>query len=325
MTTAHDRMLHTLLLLICLAVVSAQSFAQTPARFYWKSLTGGKAVPVIGMSMSGNANPVDPSHLVIPDSSFDADIVLAGFAQTFPLFDRAATAVVLFPMGRVSGEANLFNKTFNSTANGFGDPILEFDINVIGPKAIKNIPELVRYEPGFSLDLLVDLALPIGEYDNSTPLNLGQNRWYGRVAAPIIWQLGPWVPGRRTTLEILPSLWVFGDNDDFVGETLSTDPMFELEAHLTRDFHKDLWGSLDMTWITGGKATLDGNTGDDIDMLGIGFTLGYHINDNIQITGGYMSSINDSAPTDLQTDVFRVSLVFGWHPLIEGMKRLEGN
>ena len=32
-------------------------------------------------------------------------------------------------------------------------------------------------------------------------LNLGQNRWYGRVGAPMVWQIGPWVPGRRTTFE----------------------------------------------------------------------------------------------------------------------------
>jgi len=36
-------------------------------------------------------------------------------------------------------------------------------------------------------------------------LNLGQNRWYGRVGAPIVWQLGAWVPGRRTPLEFLPA------------------------------------------------------------------------------------------------------------------------
>ena len=46
-------------------------------------------------------------------------------------------------------------------------------------------------------------------------------RWYGRIGAPIVWQLGPWVPGRRTTLEFLPSLWLFGDNRD----RFSTDPI----------------------------------------------------------------------------------------------------
>ena len=182
----------------------------------------------------------------------------------------------------------------------------------------------MRYEPGFSLDLLVDLIVPIGEYDDDVPLNMGQNRWYGRVAAPIVWQLGDWVPGRRTTLEFLPSIWLYGDNDDFVGQRLSTDPKFQLEAHLTRDFHKHLWGSVDMNYLAGGQSSINGNSGEDLDMLGMGFTLGYQLNENIQFTAGYMATINDSAPTDLRMDSFKLSLVFGWHPLIEGMKRLGG-
>ena len=115
---------------------------------------------------------------------------------------------------------------------------------------------------GFSLDLIGDLVFPIGEYNSESPLNLGQNRWHGRVGAPIVWQLGPWIPGRRTTLEFLPSLWFYSDNDDFVGQTLSTKPMFQLENHLTRDFVEDLWGSIDVTWMTGGQASLSGMEGD---------------------------------------------------------------
>jgi len=180
-----------------------------------------------------------------------------GYARTFVLFDRAAMAAVLVPMGRISGDVTLSALTFSEQASGFGDPMAEFDINVIGKKPIKNLPDLLRYEPGFSLDLLADVAFPIGEYDNEQPLNLGQNRWYGRVAAPIVWQFGPWVPGKRTTLEFLPSLWLFGSNDDYVGHTLKTDPMFQLEGHLTRDLAKDLWASLDATWVEGGQASVD--------------------------------------------------------------------
>ncbi len=296
--------------------------AQVPPRFYWKSLIGANAVPVIYMDMSGNVNPFDPAHFVIPESSVSASVALGGYARTFSLFNRSALVAVLLPMGRISGEASLFDQTFKQSTSGFGDPTLEFVINLVGPPPIKNMPDLMRYEPGFSLDLLVDLIVPIGEYDNEKALNIGQNRWYGRVGAPIVWQLGSWVPGRRTTLEFLPSVWLFGDNDDFVGHRLSTDPKFQLEGHLTRDFHEHFWGSLDMNYMAGGQSSVDGESGEDLDMLGLGFTLGYHINDNIQLTAGYMATVNDSAPTDLRMDVFKLSLVFGWHPLIEGMKRL---
>lgn len=296
--------------------------AQIPPRFYWKSLLGGNAVPLIYMDMSGNANPFDPAHFVIPESSVSASVSLGGYARTFSLFNRSALVAALLPMGRISGEASLFDQTFKQSTSGFGDPTLEFVINLVGPPPIKNMPDLMRYEPGFSLDLLVDLIVPIGEYDNDKALNIGQNRWYGRVGAPIVWQLGSWVPGRRTTLEFLPSVWLFGDNTDFVGHRLSTDPKFQIEGHLTRDFHQDLWGSLDMNYLAGGKSSIDRVSGEDLDMLGLGFTLGYQINENIQLTAGYMATINDSAPTDLRMDSFKLSLVFGWHPLVEGMKRL---
>lgn len=321
--TTQNRSLITLIMIICFTALSFHSFSQVPARFYWHSLTGGKAVPVIGMSMSGNANPLDPSHRVVADVSFDATVMLAGFAQTFKISERAAFIAILVPTGRISSESNLASQSARISTNGFGDPLVEFVVNIIGAEAIKSVPDLIRYEPGFSLDLLADLAIPIGNYNNAQPLNLGQNRWYGRIAAPIVWQLGPWIPGRRTTLEFVPSLWMFGDNTDFVGSTLSTDPMFELESHLTRDFHKDLWGSLDMTWITGGEASIDGVSGEKNEMIGAGFTLGYHLNENIQLTAGYMTSLNDDEPTDLRMDNFKISLIFGWHPLIEGMKRLE--
>lgn len=323
MITLQCRSLHPLLLIICLVVISTQAIAGTPARFYWKGLIGSKAVPVMDMRMTGNANLADPSYMVIPDANFEAHITVVGFAQTFPLAERAATIAVLLPVGNISGEGNLLGNSFNESVSGFGDPMVEFNINVIGPKAIKNIPEYIRYEPGFSLDVIVDVAFPIGEYDNTQSINIGQNRWYGRVGTPIVWQLGPWISSQRTTLEFLPSIWLFSDNDDFVGRTLSTEPIFELDAHLTHDFHKDLWGAIDMTWITGGEATLDGVSGEELDMLSAGFTVGYQINENLQFTTGYSASINDSDPTDLRMDTFMMSLVFGWHPLIDGMNRLK--
>jgi hypothetical protein len=301
--------------------------AQVPPRFYWQSLAGANAVPVIFQSLSGNANPVSPAPVVFPSGSgsVDANVLIAGYAKMLPLFDRTLTLAVLEPMGRISGDVTVAGKSQTKDANGFGDPMLEVGYNLIGPKAIKNIPDLLRYEPGFSLNVIVDIAFPIGDYDSSEPMNLGQNRWYGRVGAPVVWQIGEWVPGRRTTLELLPSVWAFTDNDDYVGHTLSTDPMFQLEAHLTRDLTETLWGSLDSTWMEGGKSTISGvSGGGSLHNWGVGFTLGYQINDNLALTAGYMATVNDNNSGDLQMDGFRLSLTYGWHKIVEGQKRLKG-
>ena len=310
-------------LVVAGALVSTQALAQVPGRFYWKGLTGANGVPLIVNSLTGNTNPFDPSHQVTPGGSFDATLAMMGYAHTFAVGDRSAMAAIILPMGRISGDVTAAGRTANQSASGFGDPMLEFDINLIGPKAQRNIPDVLRYEPGFSLDLLADLALPVGEYDSDQSLNVGQNRWYGRIGAPIVWQLGDWVPGRRTTLEFLPAVWLFGDNTDYMGQRLKTDPMFQLDAHLTRDFTEHFWGALDLSWYSGGQASINGVAGTKLNNVGGGLTLGYKVNDNMNLTVGYKSTVNDSAPEDLRMDGFMISIVYGWHPLIEGMKRLK--
>jgi len=302
-----------------------QALAQVPARFYWDTLSGSNAVPLIIQSVSGNTNPFDPAHIVTPGASFDATLAIAGYARTFSLHDRAAMVAVLLPFGRVSGNVTVAGKTFQQSADGFGDPMVEFNINVLGPRAQKTLPDVLRYKPGFSVDLLGDLALPVGEYNSSQPLNLGQHRWYGRVGAPIIWELGPWVPGRRTTLEFLPVVWLFGTNDNFVGRTLTTDPLFQLDGHFTRDLTEHFWGSFDAAWYAGGKASINGVPGKKLNNVGLGLTLGYKINDNLGLTFGYKSTINDGAPDALRLNQFVIALVYGWHPLLEGAGRLKRN
>jgi len=305
---------------VALAIFSPMfAQAQVPPRTYWKSLAGANGVAVIYQSISGNANPMDPASTVSPGASVDANLAIVGYAKMLPLFDRTLTLGLMEPVGQISGDF----AALSQSASGYGDPMVEVGYNLIGPKAIKNIPDMLRYEPGFSLDLIMDVAFPIGEYNNKQALNIGQNRWYGRVGAPIVLQLGPWVPGRRTTFEVLPSVWLFGENSDYVGQTLSTDPMFELEAHLTRDFTEHFWGSLDTIWMTGAKASVDGVSGDSLNNLGVGFTLGYHINDNLSLTAGYMATVNDSKPTDLKMNGFHLALTFGWHKMVEGQKRLQ--
>jgi len=311
-------------MLLMSALSPPQTLAQVPPRFYWKTLSDANAVPLIVTSMSGNTNPFDHAHTVTPGGKVDGTLALAGYARTFSLFDRAAMAAIILPMGRVSGDVTVAGKTYSQSTNGFGDPMLEFNINVFGPRAQKNIPDMLRYEPGLSVDLLADLAVPIGEYNSSQPLNLGQHRWYGRVGMPIIWQIGSWVPGSRTTLEFLPAVWIFGTNDNYVGQTLKNDPMFQLDSHLTRDFTERFWGSLDAAYYSGGQGSINGVQGKTLNNFGAGLTLGYHLNDNLNLTFGYKSTINDNAPEALRMDSFMVSLVYGWHQILEGSRRLKG-
>jgi hypothetical protein len=306
------------------ALCPRDASAQAPARFYWKTLSNARGVPVILNSLSGNANPFDPSQTVNAGGNVDATMAIVGYAHYLPLFNRTLMAAVLVPVGQLSGEVFVDGKSLQQAAGGFGDPMLELDYNIIGPPAQNSLPDALRYEPGFTVDVLGDLAFPIGEYNSSQALNLGQHRWYGRLGLPILGQLGPWVPGRRTTLELLPAVWLFGPNNDYVGKTLHTEPLFQLDAHLTRDLTEHFWAAIDGVWYVGGKASVDGTSGKMRNNVGVGFTLGYQINDNLNATFGYKATVADKAEDALHMSAFMFSLVFGWHPLLEGVRRLQG-
>ena len=81
--------------------------------------------------------------------------------------------------------------------------------------------------------------------------------------------------------------------------------------------------SLDGVWYSGGQATVNGVQGEKLNNVGVGLTLGYTLNENLNLTFGYKSTVSDSAPTDLKMDNFMVTLVYGWHPIIEGSRRLQ--
>jgi len=328
----HVRWVLSILLLFVVLPTGAQAQGDGP-RIYWHGLAGTNVVNFWYENLSGNANPLDPSHVVRPNASFDANIAMAGYSKMLPLFGRSATASIFLPVGNMDISIAGGQTSQQTGARGFGNPILQLNTNLIGAPAIMSLADMARYEPTFTLDLLTTLALPIGTYDSGQIVNISQNRWYGRVGLPMVQTFGPWVPGQRTTVEILPAGWFFGNNNDYAGQTLKNDPMLQLEGHVTRDLTETLWASADVVWLYGAKPTIEGPasasltgfpsvSGKTIDNVSAGFTVGFQATDNLMISSSYAATVNQGSQ-DLKIDQFRLMLTYGWHPLIEGMKRLS--
>ena len=88
---------------------------------------------------------------------------------------------------------------------------------------------------------------------------------------------------------------------------MKTDPILQLDAHLSRDITHNFWASLDGAWFNGGKATIDTLEGTKLNNIALGITLGYQINENLNLTFGYKSTINDDAQDALRMDGFMVT------------------
>jgi len=317
------RLIGAAIVAIVLVAASPRAFAQDGPRTHSKEmLTDTEIISLTHISFSGNVNPIDRSFTRLPgvDADFDVDFNLLGYSRSFSLLGRTAVGSVFATFGDVDVEID-GPLSVGDSATGFGDPLIQLDVNLVGAPAMPKMPDLLRYDPWWKLDVVLDVGVPIGEYDGESVANIGQNRWYGRIGVPIMFNLGDWVPGRKVTLELMPAVYVFEDNDDVFGDTLENDPLFQLEAHLTRDFTESLWGSLDAVWYAGGKPEVGGFSGDDLDDVAVGFTLGYAINDNLMLTAGYSATLGDGRD-DLDVGVFSISLVYGWHELLEGIDRL---
>jgi hypothetical protein len=309
-------------IVLCLAPAASAQTQGDGARVYWKTLAGANAVTFWPVFAGGNASPLDPSHSVTPDTNFDALLAVVGAHRVLAVAGRSSTMSVFLPVGRLSGALTDVASEPAGSSRGFGDPVLQLTLNLVGAPAIRNLVQLARYEPKYTIDLLGGVAFPIGEHSRDQAVNLSQDRFYGRIGAPIMIALAPWVPGKRTTVEVLPAIWFFQDVDQGPGSVLKNEALLQVEAHLTRDLTDAFWASLDSSWFKGAKPERNGVEGKSLNTPGVGFTLGFQINQNLAINTSYFATVGDSAPTDLRSDEFRVMFTYGWHKLLEGVKRL---
>jgi hypothetical protein len=96
------QMLKVLSLLVIILVLPALALAQGDGpRVYGHGLAGTNIVNFWYLNMSGNANPLDPSHVVRPNSSIEANLGIVGYSKMLPLFGRSATASVFLPAGNL--------------------------------------------------------------------------------------------------------------------------------------------------------------------------------------------------------------------------------
>ena len=141
--------------------------------------------------------------------------------------------------------------------SGFGDPRFRFSVNLFGAPAL-SVKEFANYQQDLIIGVSLQVSAPLGQYDNSKLLNLGNNRWSFRPELGISKAWGPW------TVEVAPSVTFFTDNTDFFnGSTFAQAPIYLVQGHIIYNFKSGAWMSLDGTYFTGGRTTLNGVRGDN--------------------------------------------------------------
>jgi hypothetical protein len=173
------------------------------ARTYWKGRAGTNVMSVQYLNMDLQASDTvafDPAHYIYPNADVEADILIASWARHMTLFDRPSilsanliggsvdadfdtttTPPEFLPPGVVPGTS------VSQSASGYADPSVQLDMNLLGTPALPAVFSYMNYEPTWTLDAAFMLGVPLGQYDDDRVVNLGLNRFYGRVAFPFFY------------------------------------------------------------------------------------------------------------------------------------------
>ncbi len=309
-------------------------------RAYWKARDGAHVVSTqyLFLDMQATDSQIfDPAHFIFPNANAEANLFLASYAYHFTLFDRRPSSIAFNVLGG-SADVNVSTTivqsqflpagvvrgaSFSQSASGWGDPTVQIDVNLFGTPPLISTVDLLNYEPTYTVDVAVMLAAPIGNYDGDRLINMGLNRFFGRFALPMKYHFGVFAAGYNTTIELTPSVWVFGENDDFLGQKLENEPIWQLEGHVTHDFTRTFYGSLDFLYRRGFQSEFNGvGVGDELVIGNIGLTLNFNVTDNMSIRAGYSSNV--FGDDGLDNSVTRIQFVYGWHRLMENLKKLTG-
>jgi len=317
---------------------SAPAVAQDDgARAYWKARAGSHVISFQYLPMfidAEGSKTFAPGQYIYPNSNIDAHIVMATYAYhfTLPWVKRPSVIAVNVAGGSVSADVDIDidspllpegeDPAFSQSSAGFADPNTQLTVNLYGTPSLKSNVDLLNYEPTWTVDLAALLAFPIGAYKGDKLVNMGLNRWYGRLALPLKYHFRVFAPGRMSSFEVIPSVWLFAENWDFLGQKLENDPLWSVEAHLTHDFTPTFYGSLDLLYQNGFQSELDGNdVGGKLEIGNIGFTLNYQVSDNAGIRTSFSSNL--FGDDKLKTAVLRLQFVYAWNAPSENAKRLK--
>ena len=307
------------------------------ARAYWKARDGTTIVSLQYLNLNmqaSDAKQFAPNQYIYPNADTEANVMVASWARHTTLFNRPSSLSVNLIAGSVDVDASSSldsrfvppgitgSTAFSQSSSGYADPNVQLDVNLAGTPPLRSTVDLLNYEPTWTIDAAVMLGVPIGEYDEDKLVNMGLNRWYGRLALPVKYHFGVFSPGYMSSFEITPSVWIFTENDDFLGQDLENDPLWQLEAHLTQDFTPTFFGSLDLLYRSGFQSEIDGvEVGDDVYIGDFGFTLNFQSTDNLTIRTSYSSNV--FGDNDIDNSVLRIQFVYAWHPLTENSKKLR--
>lgn len=197
--------------------------------------------------------------LPVSDANGNYSVPIFSYYHSFGLFGRSANIVAALPYGIGNFQGTLAGAGQNLYRSGLVDSVYRFTINLKGGPAMTP-QEFVKWQQKVLLGAGVKVIAPTGQYDPTKLINWGTNRWSFKPEFGYSERWGKWV------VDGYAGAWFFTPNHDFWSRNVyypgtrsqSQKPIVAFEGHVSYDFKRRLWVSLDGNYWVGGSTSING-------------------------------------------------------------------
>ena len=248
---------------------------------------------------------LESQNLPLANAKLHTSNAVFAYARALDVWGKSGKFDVIAPYTWLSGTADFAGQPVQRDVNGFSDPRFRLSVNLYGAPALTR-EEFRQYQQDLIIGASLQVSAPLGQYDDTRAVNIGTNRWSFKPELGISKAYGPW------TVEGAAAVTLYTDNNDFFGgNTRSQDPLYSVQGHVIYGFRSGIWASLDATYFTGGRSTVNGMLSEDLQQNWRGgATLAFPV-DAYQSVKLYASS-GVSARTGNNYDLIGIAWQYRW-------------
>jgi hypothetical protein len=259
---------------------------------------------VAGYSYSSGGVLFDPA-IPLENAHIKTHGSLIAYARSLNILGMSGKIDMIVPYAWLSGTAEFQGEPASREVSGLCDPRLRMSVIFFGGPALP-LSGFKDYKQNFVVGASLQAYLPVGQYDPDKLVNLGTNRFAFKPELGISKIYG------NLILELSASAAFYTVNHDYYnGKTLSQDPIGSIQGHVNYNFPKGIWAALDGTFYWGGRTTIDGVQGNNLQensRLGLTVAVPVNIHHSIKLN----LSTGASTRTGSDFDAITLAWQYRW-------------
>jgi hypothetical protein len=183
------------------------------------------------------------------------NVPIFSYYHSLGFFGRSANLTASLPYGVGNFESAALGKQKSVYRSGLVDLSVRFSLNLMGGPAM-TLEQFSKWKQKNILGVSLRVIAPTGQYSPTQLINWGINRWAFKPELGYSGRWGHWV------LDGYGGVWFYTTNSAEFHiprpAPQTQEPIGSFEGHLSRDFGRGTWVSLDGNFWWGGVTTLNG-------------------------------------------------------------------